>query len=49
MATAWAPEEKGDADYRACIGREAPKQAFFPALIEEAQAIADRLAAAVAK
>jgi hypothetical protein len=42
-------EEKGDADYRACIGREAPKQAFFPALIEKAQAIADRLAAAVAK
>jgi hypothetical protein len=39
-------EDKGDADYRACIGKKAPQEAFFPALIKRAQAIADSLAAA---
>ena len=39
-------EEKGDADYRACVGREARKQTFLQELIKKAQAIADRLAAA---
>jgi hypothetical protein len=39
-------EDKADADYRACIGRKAPQEAFFPALIKRAQAIADRLAVA---
>jgi hypothetical protein len=39
-------DDKVDARYRACIGREAPKQAFFAGLIKKAQAIADGLAAA---
>jgi len=39
-------EDKVDADYPACIGRKAPQEAFFPALIKRAQAIADRLAVA---
>jgi len=39
-------EDKVDRAYRACIGREAPKQAFFAGLVKKAQAIADGLAAA---
>lgn len=34
--------EKGDADYRACYRERAPKEAFFPALVKEAQEIANR-------
>jgi hypothetical protein len=37
-----AEQEKGDRDYRACIGERAPKEAFFPELVKEAQEIADR-------
>ncbi|WP_424363238.1 hypothetical protein [Methylocystis parvus] len=39
-----AEQEKGDRDYRACIGERAPKEAFFPELVKEAQEIADRFA-----
>lgn len=38
----WAIRTKGDVDYRACLAARAPKEAFFPALTREAQAIADR-------
>jgi hypothetical protein len=37
-----AAQEKGDVDYRACYRERAPKEAFFPALVKEAQEIADR-------
>lgn len=37
-----AAQEKGDKDYRACYAERTPKEAFFPALTEEAQAIANR-------
>ncbi len=37
-----AEQEKGDRDYRACNMERAPKEAFFPALVKEAQEIADR-------
>lgn len=37
-----ALQEKGDADYRACFAERAPKEPFFPELLKEAQAIADR-------
>jgi len=40
-----AEQEKGDRDYRACIGERAPKEAFFPELVREAQQIADRFGA----
>jgi len=40
-----AEQEKGDRDYRACIGERAPKEAFFPELVKEAQQIADRFGA----
>jgi hypothetical protein len=39
-----AAQEKGDVDYHACYRERAPKEAFFPALVKEAQAIADRFA-----
>lgn len=37
-----AEQEKGDKDYRACYAGRLPKEAFFPALLKEAQEIADR-------
>ncbi len=37
-----AEQEKGDKDYRACYADRLPKEAFFPALLKEAQEIADR-------
>lgn len=40
----WAIRTEGDADYRACLAARAPKEAFFPTLMREAQAIADRFA-----
>jgi hypothetical protein len=39
-----ATQEKGDKDYRACYAERTPWEAFFPALTEEAQAIANRFA-----
>lgn len=35
-------QSKGYADYLACYRQRAPKEAFFPALVKEAQEIADR-------
>jgi len=40
--TGWAIQSRGDEDYRACFAAHAPKEAFFPALVREAQKIADR-------
>ncbi|WP_442756492.1 hypothetical protein ACNHKD_07740 [Methylocystis sp. JAN1] len=40
-----AEQEKGDRDYRNCYSERAPKEAFFPALVKEAQEIADRFGA----
>jgi hypothetical protein len=37
-------QEKGDADFHACFNERAPREAFFPAVVREAQAFADRLA-----
>ncbi|MEO5756968.1 MAG: hypothetical protein ABIQ51_08960 [Mesorhizobium sp.] len=37
----WA---KGDSDYRACMGEQLPKDAVFPALLAQAQALADHMA-----
>lgn len=37
-----AVQSKADADYHACYAERAPKADFFPALVKEAQAIADR-------
>ncbi|MDX8466212.1 hypothetical protein RFM26_11015 [Mesorhizobium sp. VK23B] len=36
--------EKGDGDYRACMGERLPGEASFPALLAEAQALADHMA-----
>ncbi|ESY65492.1 MULTISPECIES: hypothetical protein [Mesorhizobium] len=36
--------EKGDGDYRKCMGEQLPKDAAFPALVGEAQALADQMA-----
>ncbi|TJV41651.1 MAG: hypothetical protein E5Y02_17285 [Mesorhizobium sp.] len=36
--------EKGDDDYRKCMGEQLPKDAAFPALVGEAQALADQMA-----
>ncbi|WP_245482451.1 MULTISPECIES: hypothetical protein [unclassified Mesorhizobium] len=36
--------EKGDADYRACMGERLPGDAAFPALLAQAQALADHMA-----
>jgi hypothetical protein len=36
--------EKGDADYRKCMGEQLPKNPAFPALVGQAQQLADRLA-----
>ncbi|CDX22185.1 conserved exported hypothetical protein [Mesorhizobium sp. ORS 3324] len=36
--------EKGDADYRACMGERLPGDPAFPALLAEAQALADHMA-----
>jgi len=37
-------EEKGDRDFHACFMERAPKEPFYPALVKEAQELADRLA-----
>jgi len=37
-------EDDGDKAYRACLVAKTPQQTYFPALIAEAQALADRLA-----
>jgi hypothetical protein len=39
-----AVQQKADKDYHACYAERTPKAAFFPALANEAQAIADRFA-----
>ena len=36
--------EKGDADYRACMGEHLPGEAVFPALLAQAQELADHMA-----
>lgn len=36
--------EKGDDDYRKCMGEQLPTDATFPALVGEAQALADQMA-----
>ncbi|MBZ9775392.1 hypothetical protein [Mesorhizobium sp. CO1-1-8] len=36
--------EKGDADYRACMGQHLPSEPVFPALLAQAQALADHMA-----
>ncbi|MDX8480754.1 hypothetical protein RFN28_20105 [Mesorhizobium sp. VK24D] len=36
--------EKGDADYRACMGERLPGDPIFPALLAEAQTLADHMA-----
>ncbi|QPC91955.1 hypothetical protein [Mesorhizobium sp. INR15] len=38
---AWA---KGDSDYRACMGKSLPENPVFPALLAQAQALADHMA-----
>ncbi len=38
-------EDDGDKAYRACLVAKTPQQPYYPALVKEAQAIADRLAA----
>ena len=38
-------EDDGDKAYRACLVAKTPQQPFYPALVAEAQEIADRLAA----
>lgn len=37
-------EEKGDKDYHACFVEHAPREKFYPTLVKEAQALADRIA-----
>jgi hypothetical protein len=37
-------EDQGDKDYRACLVARTPQEAFYPALVKEAQELADRLA-----
>lgn len=37
-----AAQAKADQDYRACYADRAPKEPYFPALVKEAQEIADR-------
>ena len=36
--------EKGDADYRACMGKNLPADPTFPALLTQVQALADQMA-----
>ena len=36
-------EDQGDKDYRACLVARTPQEAFYPALVKEAQELADRL------
>ncbi|QND63496.1 hypothetical protein HB777_05970 [Mesorhizobium loti] len=36
--------EKGDADYRACMGQHLPNEPVFPALLAQTQALADHMA-----
>ena len=38
-------EDDGDKAYRACLVAKTPQQAYYPALVKEAQEVADRLAA----
>jgi hypothetical protein len=38
-------EDDGDKAYRACLVARIPQQPYYPALVKEAQEIADRLAA----
>jgi hypothetical protein len=37
-------EERADRDYHACFVQHAPKEAFYPSLVDEAQQFADRIA-----
>ncbi len=37
-------EEKADRDFHACFVQRAPKERFYPSLVEEAQQFADRIA-----
>lgn len=37
-------EEKADRDFHACFVQHAPKERFYPSLVEEAQQFADRIA-----
>ena len=37
-------EEKADRDYHACFVQRAPKEAFYPSLVDEAQQFANRIA-----
>jgi hypothetical protein len=37
-------EEKADKDFHACFVERAPKEAFYPSLVKEAQQFADRIA-----
>jgi hypothetical protein len=37
-------EEKADRDFHACFVQRAPKVAFYPQLVEEAQQVVDRIA-----
>jgi hypothetical protein len=37
-------EEKADRDFHACFVQRAPKERFYPSLVEEAQQVADRIA-----
>ena len=38
-------EDDGDKAYRACLVAKTPQEAYYPALVKEAQEVADRLAA----
>ena len=37
-------EDNGDKAYRACLVAKTPQQPYYPALVAEAQELADRLA-----
>lgn len=37
-------EEKADRDFHACLVQRAPKEAFYPSLVQEAQEFVDRIA-----